>query len=247
MQIDSTNWVASGSLMFRGYRRSGEESSETPAVDFGIALIQQHDQVLSAHEQALELRAGDVLSYDADAETSRTWDHDYDRTAALAYAQEWVGKRNLDPWTAYDGSGGNCQNYASQVMHAGGIPQDHTGNYQWKWYGASMDYSNTARGRSGSWAGVDEFYRYATGNVGGFGLVAEADVNFWAGEPGDFIQLGIDGRWNHVVVITEVLYDEAGKPVDYLINSNTADLRNYPVSTYMYSDQRLIKIYGWND
>jgi hypothetical protein len=77
-------------------------------------------------------------------------------------------------------------------------------------------------------------------------MVAEADANFWSGEPGDLIQLGYEGRWRHIVIITDVIKDRNGNTVDYLINSNTADQRRFPVSAYLYPQQRLIKIYGWN-
>ena len=47
----------------------------------------------------------------------------YDRQAAAAYADRYVDERN-DAWPDYAGSGGNCQNFASQVLLAGGIPMD---------------------------------------------------------------------------------------------------------------------------
>ena len=41
--------------------------------------------------------------------------------------------------------------------------------------------------------------------------------------------------------------EEDGETVDYLVDSNTADLRNFPVSAYAYTSQLLIRIHGWND
>ena len=35
--------------------------------------------------------------------------------------------------------------------------------------------------------------------------------------------------------------------VDYLLCSNTADLRNFPASAYYYTNRQLTKIIGWND
>ena len=48
-------------------------------------------------------------------------DHTYDRDAARAYMLTWVGKRN-PAFMAYDDYGGNCMNFGSQVLAAGGIP-----------------------------------------------------------------------------------------------------------------------------
>ena len=47
----------------------------------------------------------------------------YDRQAAVAYAKQWVTDRN-DEWPDYSMSGGNCQNFVSQCLLAGGIPMD---------------------------------------------------------------------------------------------------------------------------
>ena len=41
--------------------------------------------------------------------------------------------------------------------------------------------------------------------------------------------------------------DENGNVVDYLLCSNTADLRNFPASAYYYTNRQLIRIIGWND
>ncbi len=41
-------------------------------------------------------------------------------------------------------------------------------------------------------------------------------------------------------------YGEDGTVSDYLIHSNTADVKNFPASAYMLPCQSLTKIYGWN-
>ena len=162
------------------------------------------------------------------------YDHEYDRVAAVAYAGEWVGKRNED-WPDYSGNGGNCQNFASQCLTAGGIPMDINGSVVWKWYGATPNDGARAAGRSYSWAGVNEFFSYAESNSG-FGLVAEADAPYYSGQAGDLLTLGFSDDWRHVVFITDVIRDENGNAVDYLISSNTADQKNFPASAlFLYS------------
>lgn len=187
---------------------------------------------------------------------AETWepevDNEYDAAAAIEYAMTWVDPvevlRNDNEFGVYDTYGGNCNNYISQCLNAGGIPMDYYGdvNTQWKWYGEEVDLDESDSGRSPAWAGVEEFYTYASENYG-YGLEAIVDDNVFSGSVGDILQYGQDGEWVHSVIITDVVTDSDGNMVDYLINSNTTDRINYPASAYGYSDLRLIKILGWND
>jgi hypothetical protein len=175
----------------------------------------------------------------------------YDAEAALQYARTWVAPhetlRNTDAFEVYDDYGGNCNNYISQCLHAGGIPMDYfgPGKDQWKWFSDEVNLDETDWGRSPAWAGVDDFYLYARENTG-YGLVAAVEDNVYDGAPGDVLQLGCDGNWFHSVLITSVVKDKDGKVLDYLIASNTTDRMDYPVSAYGYPEIRLIKILGWN-
>lgn len=179
------------------------------------------------------------------------YDNDYIRLNAVAYANRWVSPnsivRNPDFYT-YDNYGGNCANYTSQSLFAGGIPMDYYGKpeAQWKWYGDYIIGREIPQGRAPAWTGVNEFYNYSLINSG-FGLVSILDDNYFNGEIGDLIIFGTDLKWKHAVIITEVVRDEEGRVIDYLINSNTTDRINYPVSAYSYSKIQLIKILGWND
>lgn len=172
-------------------------------------------------------------------------DHSYDRESAFAYADLYADERNED-WADYTGSGGNCQNYASQCLVAGGIPMDVTGQQVWKWYDRSLSNGNSRSGRSSSWTSVTRFMEYAEDNAG-YGLVAVTNASYDTGETGDLIHMGADGSWGHTVIITEPVLDASGQTVDYLVDSNTANLRNYPASLYGYPNMILTKIIGWND
>ncbi len=175
---------------------------------------------------------------------SPSYGMEYDREAAAAYAERFSGDRN-DNWPSYDRYGGNCQNFTSQALYAGGIPMDHFAPAQWKWYGDTPNGSFSASGRAPAWSGVGEFLAYVQNNSG-YGMVAHADAPYYSGEVGDIIHLGIDGDWRHTVIITDVMKDKNGDTVDYLVASNTANLRNFPASAYYYTQQMLIRIYGWN-
>ena len=146
----------------------------------------------------------------------------YDRQAAAAYADRYVDERN------------------------GGIPMDIYGDAVWKWYSDEVSNSPGAQGRSSSWTGVNEFVEYAAANSG-YGLVAETEAPYFSGEPGDLLHMGIDGDWGHTVVIASVVTNAQGEVVDYLVDSNTGNLRSYPASLYGYPEIILTRIAGWNE
>lgn len=178
-------------------------------------------------------------------------DNPYDSEAALSYSYEWAGKYEMlrNPlYLAYDEYGGNCNNYISQCLFASGIPMDLEGDiyHQWKWYGDDINGYSSAYGRTMSWTGVDFFWQYCSENTGR-GLVAECGGNLYSGRPGDILQYVNEGVGVHSVIISKVLYDEDENILDYLINSNTTDKVDCPMSVYGYTDFRLIRIIGWNN
>lgn len=163
-------------------------------------------------------------------------DHPYDRDAAIAYMMTYCAYRNT-AWHAYDDVGGNCMNFASQVLLAGGIPMDYRGDAKWYW--ESINKTDLP------FINVGNFLTYAQTNEG-FGLVADADANYYTGEAGDLLIFGVDSP-RHMTEICGLVQDSEGNTIDYLLCSNTTNYRNFPAGAYYYTGQRLIKIYGWND
>lgn len=181
--------------------------------------------------------------------TTKTAKHKYDRDKAVAYSYKWVDSEKVirnPAYSDYAVYGGNCQNYVSQALFASGIPMDWSGDQQWKWFDDEGDLSESPTGRSGSWSGTEYFYEYCNKNTGK-GIVAETDGNIFSAQPGDVIQYVVDGWAHHSVIVTKVIYDDNGNVVDLLINSNTTDRVDYPMSAYGYTDIRLIRIIGYND
>lgn len=181
--------------------------------------------------------------------TTKTAKHKYDRDKAVAYSYKWVDGEKVirnPAYSDYAVYGGNCQNYVSQALFASGIPMDWSGDQQWKWFDDEGDLSESPTGRSGSWSGTEYFYEYCNKNTGK-GIVAETDGNIFSAQPGDVIQYVVDGWAHHSVIVTKVIYDDDSNVVDLLINSNTTDRVDYPMSAYGYTDIRLIRIIGYND
>ncbi len=210
-------------------------------------LTNLRDSVLFDVKSSLNTLSKEYASYvSGEVSTKPTCDNPYDRQKASAYAKEWINKRNSD-WLSFDTLGGNCNNYASQAILAGGIPMDYNGSIgqQWKYYSSAVNEAAVAQGRSYSWTGVNQFYSYAKYNKG-YGMCAKVDANMYMAEPGDIIQVGPVGSYSHTVIVTDVIKKD-GKVVEILIGSNSVDRENYPLSAYNYPNRRLIKIYGWNN
>ena len=169
-------------------------------------------------------------------------DNPYDREKAKDYAIKHVLESTPVNYALY---GGNCQNYASFVLNVGGIPMDTEGAYKWKHYDSELDYTDKKTGRTPSWTGVPSFYEYAKNNTG-YGLCSEVDVNTYYAEPGDIIQIGYNNSYTHSAVVIDT-YKKGGNVEDIILNSNTGDLENLPLSAYVDPMKRLIKILGFNN
>lgn len=214
-----------------------EESKEIPeATDF---FASQKSMLINLSREQMQLRENAHSHLELPAVH-----HEYDREAAVLYSDRWVGQRNVD-WADFTGQGGNCQNHVSQSLYAGGIPRDISGRTMWSWKRPGT-YLPEDKERSLSWINVEAFRQYVSFNHG-YGLSALPDAPYLDGEIGDVIQMGFPDRWSHTVLISRVITDAQGNTVDYLVNSNTADLKNFPVSAYTLPCQTLIKILGWNE
>lgn len=224
----------------------------------GHGTPQQIAQLLEELEQAYLARGkADVYITAqslADDQRMADWErgigHPYNREEALAYARAWAyggaARLRSRAWPAYDDYGGDCQNFVSQCLFAGGIPMDWAGAAQWKWLGHTPNLQGKALGRSPSWSGVKEFYAYCRENDGR-GLAAWVDAPLGQLRPGDVLQFAALGDWRHSVLITGEVRDEQGVRVDWLVASHCADQENWPLSAYSYSTVRGIAILGWND
>ena len=152
----------------------------------------------------------------------------YQRENAVAYARKYAFSQNSQ-FGNFAGIGGNCTNFVSQSIYAGGCQMNYTPTFGW--YYISLD------DRSPSWTGVEYFYNFIVGNagVGPFGRVATSDEL----EIGDVVQLGREGEgYYHTLLV--VGFGEEG----LLVAAQTDNAYARPLSTYDYDFARYIKILG---
>lgn len=152
----------------------------------------------------------------------------YIRENAVAYARKYAFSQN-SRFGNFAGIGGNCTNFVSQCIYAGGCVMNYTPTFGW--YFISLD------DRSPSWTGVEYFYNFIIENadVGPYGRVA-GDNEL---EIGDVVQLARnDEGYYHTLLV--VGFDGE----DILVAAQTDNAYGRPLSTYDYDYSRFIKILG---
>lgn len=165
---------------------------------------------------------------------SKEYIYPYNRKLAYEYAKKWAFLRN-DRYYNFDFVGGDCTNFVSQVLYAGGCKM----NYK-KWFGW---YYKNVNDRSASWTSVEYLYRFLINNneTGPIGKIVEINEL----EIGDVIQLSFNENniFNHSLVVTNI-----ERPINennIFIATHTYDRFNYALSKYLYKDIRYIHILGY--
>lgn len=139
--------------------------------------------------------------------------------AANAYAIKYATSPNAGKY-GYEiswGSGADCTNFASQILHAGGVGMVSTGNVNSGWWWKSV--SN----RSISWVRADTFAKYM-----GMGYSAKSWSTFKGNvRPGDFIgyDAANDGAIDHIGYVVDKI---AGK---LKIAQHSSDYLKWDTST----------------
>ncbi len=176
----------------------------------------------------------------------------YNRTAAVNYARTWAYKRN-SAWGNFDGMGGDCTNFASQVLNAGGIPMDTGGDYFW--FYKKMGSGPGKDTRSASWSGVKELYEYIVANTRYNGINGPQGkvVNRNDVKPGDLIQIDLvdkngrtDGKYDHTVIVTKAEWQGIlwWKKFVIEVAAHTTDRKDYNLDNYK-GNFRYIQILGY--
>ncbi len=157
----------------------------------------------------------------------------YDRKKAVAYAHRWAYERN-PAYADFSDMGGDCTNFVSQCLRAGGAPMNYTPTFGW--YYASL--SN----RAPAWTGVQPFYRFITTNtrIGPYGRTADMREL----QIGDVMQLSFDNgaTFGHTALIVSI--GERHDPDHILVATHSEDADNRPISHWFYALPRFLHIEG---
>ena len=186
---------------------------------------------------------------------------EYNRTNAQSY----IGMYTTSPNSAYHyftypDEGGDCTNFASQVVRAGGMSMtaavDNPGDSSWYYYGSSW-----GRGRSSSWTSATKFRTYwadvngvGEKNAYQFRVYLASDFNdddtwydIWSYlEPGDIVQYVRTDDWAtyHSQAVHRTSYENEEYKVS--MGQHTSDswknLRNYVLGLSSETRVCLIKI-----
>ena len=157
----------------------------------------------------------------------------YNRNKALEYAHRWAFFRNPN-YLDFEKFGGDCTNFASQVIYAGSGVMNYTPTYGWF-------YINSYK-RTASWTGVNFLYNFLVGNKGAGPFAEVADVKDI--KPGDIVQLSFTGgsHYNHSPVIVQT--GSIPQIDNILIAAHTENRDYYPLTEYNWKNIRFLHILG---
>lgn len=150
----------------------------------------------------------------------------YNRTRAVQYAERWAFSRN-PAYDNFDALGGDCTNFVSQCLFAGGAKMNYRKTFGW--------YYTDLNNRAPAWTGVPYLYNFLTQNkgTGPYGEEVAAEKL----EPGDIVQLDFGSGWAHTQLVVSV-------SDGIRVATHTDDSFNRPLDSYFYVKARFIHIVG---
>lgn len=160
----------------------------------------------------------------------------YNRKAALNYAKKWSFTRN-PKYYDFSNIGGDCTNFSSQVIHAGGCPMNWNRTFGW--------YYNNLNDRSPSWTSVEYLYQFLTSNEAKGPKAEKSSIDNI--DIGDIVQLnfGLDTKFDHSLVVVRI--NEPRNLNNIFIATHSYDRFDYPLSNYNFKDIRFIHILGYRN
>ena len=147
----------------------------------------------------------------------------YDRELAYNYAKRWANSFNPNYYN-FSNLGGDCTNFVSQCIHAGGINMNYD---KYGWYYVSIN------NRAPAWTGVNEFWNFGIKN-NGVGLKL-TECNLRELEVGDIIQLYNGQKYYHNLFVTSV---ENG----IRVSAHDNPIFNTLLGRYNYASLRCAKV-----
>lgn len=157
----------------------------------------------------------------------------YQRGNAVNYAVQWALQRN-PRYYDFSNLGGDCTNFASQVIFAGAGVMDYTPVYGW--------YYKNGNEKTPSWTGVDYLYQFLINNQRRGPFAKEGAITDI--EPGDLVQLsfGNQPHFNHSLIVTK--RENPINAENIYIATHSPDFLHRRLSTYHWVAIRFIHIQG---
>lgn len=145
----------------------------------------------------------------------------------VAYARKWAFSHNPRYYN-FEQLGGDCTNFVSQCLFAGGAVMNFTRDTGW--------YYRSLSDRAAAWTGVEFFGRFVLNNkgVGPFGKLVPVDE----AAAGDVIQLGNGTGFYHSLLVIDVC-----EGVPY-VAAHTFPAFDRPLTSYSFAEPRCIRILG---
>ncbi|NLW65008.1 MAG: amidase domain-containing protein [Clostridiales bacterium] len=154
----------------------------------------------------------------------------YNRTNAVAYAHKWALGRNPQYYD-FDHIGGDCTNFASQVLYAGSGVMNPKPTFGWYYY--------NLYNRAPAWTSVEFLYRFLTNNQEIGPVAVKTDISQVS--PGDIVQLSFDGEsFVHSPVVVSV--GKTPSVSNIFVAAHTYDVDNRPLDSYPYMRKRFLHI-----
>jgi hypothetical protein len=145
----------------------------------------------------------------------------YNRRRAVEYAHKWAMARNPQ-YLDFHGLGGDCTNFVSQCLLAGGFPMNGRGGMGW--------YYHTSYDRGPAWTSVVYLYQFLIRNEGDGPKGKETAMENL--DIGDVIQLAFDEDYfSHSLIVVEKR-GEGKRLEDVLIACHSKDSDYRQLSTY---------------
>ena len=157
----------------------------------------------------------------------------YHPEAAVAYAHEWAFRRN-PKYGDFEDLGGDCTNFISQALLAGGAVMNETRDVGWFYH--SMD------SRAAAWTSAAHLYRFLVTNRGRGPFGREIAID--EVRPGDVIQLKFAGHDDFSHSLLVVSAGDPPAPRNILVAAHSYDCDDRPLNTYSYVTARAIRIDG---
>lgn len=227
----TTGFQAHHKLTFKADQAGDWQLTDVRDTDNGYIAVNQVAKPTSAAttdtaDDSAPEATKSAITWPASADAKNTTSGAYDYKAMVAYATKYWSSYN-PAYADYNGSGGDCTNFVSQALKAGG----------WKEVsGSASDYHSwfgNAKTQSESFIGVNELSEFALSSkrVTSLANVYQMDI-------GDVLQMDFDndGSKDHSMIVT--YRSPQGVPYVTYHSTNTYNrsvaslVASYPTATY---------------